>query len=142
MSELEVFESAWTERLAEELNSDERYRRAAGDWKGVLGLALAIPGRETRTAILDLESGHCHRTSTDPSACPPDYVIEADAGTWKSVLAGDLEPMWGLMSGKLRLTTGHLTELVPHAPSALRIVKCAQRIASRFPEPRKSEGNQ
>lgn len=134
MTELEVFESAWTAQLGEELNSDEPYREAARDWRGVLGLALAMPDGETRTALLDLDSGRCHRTSTDPASCPPDYVIEADTRTWKSVFTGELEPMWGLMSGKLKLTTGNLAELAPHAPSALRIVKCAQRIASRFPE--------
>ena len=134
MTELEVFAPAWTERLAEELNADLEYRRAAADWRGVLGLALAAPDGGRRTALLDLEAGRCMRTANDPEACPPDYLIEADAATWKRVLAGELEPMWGLMSGKLKLAHGSLAELAPQAASALRIVKCAQKIDAVFPE--------
>jgi len=135
VTELEVFAPAWAERLAAELNTDERYRETAAKWKGVLGLALARPGAKTRTAILDLDAGRCNGTSTDLEACPPDFVIEADAETWQRVLAGKLEPLWGLMSGKLKLTRGELAELAPQAAAAVLIVKCAQRIASRFPDP-------
>lgn len=133
MSELEIFSDAWTERLAEELNADEAYRESAAQWTGVLGLALAVSESDRRIAILELEEGRCTGTSTDPETCPPDYVIEAEVSTWKSVLSGDLEPMWGLMSGKLKLTKGSLGELVPQAASAARIVRCAERIAARFP---------
>lgn len=133
MSRVEVFTPEWTERLAGELNSDARFRRTAADWTGVLGLAIELPGGGGRVSILDISSGRCVAAGCDPEALAPDYVISATTLLWKSVLEGKLDPMWGLMSGKLRLAKGSMVELASRGASALRIVECARKIRYTFP---------
>ena len=130
---MEVFSAEWAASLADELNGDGEYRRLAEGWRGVLGLAMVDGAAEPRVAILDLEAGACRGASTDPAMQPPDHLIEADAETWRTVLAGDVQPIWGLMSGRLRLTKGNLADLLPYADSAVRIVECARRLGGVFP---------
>ena len=53
--------------------------------------------------------------------------------TWKRVLAGDLEPIFGIMSGKLELARGSLAKLVPQIAAARELVAAAARIDTVFP---------
>lgn len=133
MSLVEVFTPEWTDRLAEELNTDAKFRETAADWTGVLGLRIEVSERDERTSILDLSDGRCVTAGCDPEVLAPDYVISAGTALWRSVLEGKLDPMWGLMSGKLRLAKGSMVELASRGASALRIVECARKIPCTFP---------
>ncbi len=130
---LEVFSPEWTTALGAAIDVDAGYRDLARDWKGVLGLrATDLAGG--RTAILDLQEGRCRNTSNDVEAYPPEYVLEAELATWKKVLEGTIDPIWGLMSGQIRLGSGALADLLPQAQAAQRIVACARDLPAVFPE--------
>jgi len=138
MDEIEVFTAQWAERLAQALNADTKFKEASGDWVGVLGLAMTHGRAERRTTVLDLARGRCIRTCSGEDSLVPDYVIEAKEKRWREVFDGKLDPAWGLMSGKLRLSKGSVSELISVATAALRIVECARTIPSIFPTDRSS----
>lgn len=99
----------------------------------------AEEGRLTadRAVFADLWHGECRaaRRASDEDREGADFVIRADAGTWQRVLGGDLEPIFGIMSGKLKLTRGSLARLTPHLAASRELVLAATRVDSTFPNP-------
>jgi hypothetical protein len=50
------------------------------------------------------------------------------------VLAGDIDPLFAIMGGRLQLRSGSLAGLMPHARGAKELVACAREVPTRFPE--------
>lgn len=130
---LEVFTAPWADALCAALTSDLEYRAAAARWEGDLVLAMA--DATGAAVLLDLWHGACRgarpATAGDREAAP--FVIEATAATWQRVLEGDLDPLFGLMSGTLVLARGHLAKLLPFTAAAKALVAVAARLDTRFP---------
>lgn len=138
---LEVFTEPWARAWAQELASSDSYRQAAAAWEGKLALELvADPAHgfaTDRAVLLDLWHGECrgaHLAGAEQLA-GADYVLRAPAAQWKRVLAGEIEPIWGLMSGKLKLTRGNLAQLTRFVTASKELVLAATRIGSSFPAP-------
>jgi len=131
---VEVFTDPWAEALGAELNDSETYRKAAADWHGALVLEMA-GGDEVRSVYLDLEGGTCRsaRLAGEEEREAAAVVLRADAETWQRVLAGEVAPLWGLMSGKLQLAKGSLGTLIPFADASKELVAAAGRIDCHFP---------
>jgi putative sterol carrier protein len=91
---------------------------------------------EERAVYLDLFQGDCReaRTATAADLAAVPYVIAADPSTWKRVLERELEPLTGLMRGKLRLAKGSVASLIPYLSAAKEMVLSATRIETLFPE--------
>jgi len=142
---LEVFTEPWVEAWKEELASSDAYREAAETWEGTLVLELAAEDGDgfdaDRAAFLDLWHGECRaaRVAVDGERESADYVIRGASSQWRRVLAGELEPIWGLMSGKLKLTRGNLAKLTRYVTASKELVAAAGQIGSTFPEPETSE---
>lgn len=135
MDELEAFGQAWADAYQEALNANEAYAEAGADWEGAIALKLrAAPDRgipEDRAVLLDLWHGRCREaTAMDVEEAEETaaYVIEADRNTWRKVLDGDLDPLKGLMFGKLRLTKGKLRALIPYTKASKEMVATAQDV--------------
>ncbi len=129
----EVFSEEWARRWAEELRASDAYRAAAATWEG--SLALVMTGdSEDRSVFVDLWHGECRgaRRARDDDRQEADFVIAAGVDTWKQVLAGKLEPIFGLMSGKLELERGSLAALVPQVKAATELVAAAARVDTDF----------
>ncbi len=60
-------------------------------------------------------------------------MLQGNAAAWKRILAGEVEPLTALMTGKLRLTQGSLAKLLPYVQAAKELVAAARRIPSTFP---------
>jgi ribonucleoside-diphosphate reductase beta chain len=135
----EVFTEPWVHSWADELESSSDYRRAAAKWEGSLMLEmtadLELGVGESRGVFLDLWHGDCReaRVAEGDDRAAADYVICAGAGIWKRVLGGELEPLVGLMTGKLELARGSLLRLTPYARASRELVRAATRVASHFP---------
>lgn len=136
---VEVFTQRWAQAWADELRASNEYRTAARKWEGCLMLESeadednGLP--EDRAVFLDLWHGDC-RSARIPDELDREeavYVIRAPAEQWKRVLAGEIEPIMGLMSGKLKLTRGSLTKLIPHTKAAKELLAAAARLRSHFP---------
>lgn len=134
----ELFSDEWARAWCRVLNESEAYREAGAAWKGAIALVLdpdpdlGVP--MARTVTVDLEAGRCHGAATDTGPDAPRAVIGGTPATWRRVLAGEVDPLLAVMSGKLQLRTGSLAELMPHARGAKELVASARLVPTRFPE--------
>lgn len=133
---LEVFTEPWAEAWADELKSSDAYRQAAAKWEGSLVIEMAADGDGSGPAVfLDLWHGDCRgaRLSGGDERETADFLISGSAEAWERILAGQLEPIFGLMSGKLKLRRGSLAKLTPFLTAAQELVRAAGRVDSHFP---------
>ena len=133
----EIFTDAWAEAWAQELQASDAYRAAAETWEGSVLLSLkADDTAADRAVFVDLWHGECRgaRAAEASDIESADYVIQADLEVWSRVLARELEPIFGLMSGKLKLTRGSLAKLTPYMAASRELVAAASRVDSIFPE--------
>ena len=93
-------------------------------------------GAAERSVYLDLYHGECReaRAATPADAASVPYVIAADPKTWKKVLARDLEPIFGLMRGKLKLAKGGLVAMLPYVSAAKEMALSAACVDTRYPQ--------
>jgi ribonucleoside-diphosphate reductase beta chain len=61
-------------------------------------------------------------------------VIGAPRDTWRSVLEGGVDPILGLLQGKLKLERGNLLKLVPYARAAKVLLSAAGRVPGVSPQ--------
>jgi putative sterol carrier protein len=84
-------------------------------------------------AVLDLWHGECRDArmveSTEGERAP--FVIRAPYSRWKEVLRGDLDPVKGMMQGKLRLQ-GDLATIVRHVRAANELVHLTMEVPTQF----------
>jgi putative sterol carrier protein len=59
-------------------------------------------------------------------------VIRAPYSRWKEVVTGELDPIKGMMQGKLKVQ-GDLPTIVREVRSASELVELTQRIPTEFP---------
>lgn len=133
----EIFTRSWVDAWTTEIDASDAYRDAAETWEGSLALeAMAGPGLDAaRAVVLDLHHGECRggrvASLDDLDAC--DYILSADLGTWRRVLRGELDPILGIMTGKLKLRQGQLARLMPYTAASKELVACAARVPATFP---------
>lgn len=135
----EMFTPEWAVAWGRQINESDAYRLAAQTWKWPVVLtmkeapALGVP---ERSIYLDLLKGECREAR---SAAPEDleetpFVLTADPKTWKQVLDGELDPIPGIMRGRIRLIRGSLATLLPYVLAAKELVSAAARVETCFPE--------
>jgi putative sterol carrier protein len=129
----------WVEEFRERLNASPAYREAASTWEGALGLEFGaepdLGWPETRYAVLDLWHGECREAgfTTQAEAQEAPFLIRAPYTRWKQVLRSELDPIKGMMQGKLRLR-GDLPTIVRHVKAAKELVSIATQIPTDFPD--------
>lgn len=135
MEPLDAFGQAWADAYKQALNANDAYAEAGATWEGPIALNLrAAPDHgipEDRAVLLDLWHGECREATAmdaEEATAAADYVIEADRSTWRKVLDGDLDPLKGLMFGKLKLTKGKLRKLIPYTKASQQMVASAQDV--------------
>ncbi len=135
----ELFTLEWALAWRDQIRANAAYQAAARTWSWPLVLIMrADPGLglpDDRSVYLDLFQGDCREariaTSTDLEQVP--YLLSADARTWRQVLERRLEPLPGLMRGKLKLGRGSLAALLPYVMAAKELVESATRIDTSYP---------
>jgi putative sterol carrier protein len=130
----------WLEALRTRINASEAYREAAETWEGEVAFVFeaepAAGWPETVCAVLDLWHGRCRdaRLATEEDAEAAPFVIRAPLGRWRQVLERELDPIKGMMQGKLRLQ-GDLATIVRYVKAANELVHLAADVPTEFPEP-------
>jgi putative sterol carrier protein len=116
---------AWADQFKEVLNHSETYRSAAHNWEGDLFLALEGAGG----LYLDLWHGACREATyiADSAGKKAAYTITANMESWRKVLAGQLEPVQGIMTRQIKMD-GNLVKLMQHLKAAQELVKCAAQV--------------
>ena len=135
----ELFSNAWAQAWGEQMRGSPAYRQAAAKWEGPVVLvmepdpALGVPAE--RAVCADLWHGDCRRAgeASVPERAQAAVVIVAGARTWRDVLEGRSDPVFGLMSGALRLERGSIAALFPFAAAAKEMVAAARRVEASFP---------
>jgi putative sterol carrier protein len=127
----------WLTTYMQRINASSEYRDAAATWEGdVAFLFEAEPDRgvpEDLWAWLDLWHGECRAarmvTAEEGRAAP--YVISAPYSRWKDVLAGDLDPVKGMMQGKLKLD-GDLPTIIRYVRAANQLVLLTMSVPTEY----------
>lgn len=132
-----VFSEEWVDACAAALRASEDYRRAATKWEWPLLLVLrgGNGGAGERSVYLDLYRGECREarlaTPADRAAAP--FVLGADADAWREILAGALDPVGGIMRGRITLEKGSMVTLAMHTAAARALVAAAATVDAAFP---------
>lgn len=127
----------WLEVYRDRINASSEYREAAATWEGAIAFVFeAEPDRgipEDLWAWLDLWHGECReaRMVTPEEGSRAPYVIRAPYTRWKEVLAGDLDPVKGMMQGKLKLR-GDLPTIIRHVRAANELVHLTSTVPTEF----------
>lgn len=129
----------WLDAFQAAINASAGYREAAATWEGEIAFVFEVePDRawpETVHAVLDLWHGECRsaRIAPEEEGAAAPFVIRAPYSRWKQVLEGELDPIKGMMQGKLRLK-GDLPTIVRHVKAANELVGLAGEIPTDFPD--------
>jgi putative sterol carrier protein len=130
----------WTDALKVALNHDRAYREAGKAWTfGAVALVVQsdpAKGIEGDAGmVLDLHRGECHGATfveqVDDSL-EAEFVIEASYAGCKEVIQRELDPIKGMMEGKLKLVRGHLPTIIRFVEPARIIVSCASKVPTDF----------
>ncbi len=128
----ELFSQPWVDAWKDQINRSAGYAKAASSWNDNVGLVIEPAGADDDTVaiLLDLHSGSCRRARRSPpeELESADYVLSAPRPVWMDFLENGRDPVWALMSGKVKLTRGSLTGLMPYAGAAKQLLAAAQGI--------------
>jgi putative sterol carrier protein len=127
----------WIRELIDRINGSEEYREAASTWEGDVSFVFgAEPDKGVPDDVwvwLDLWHGECRGggiVSPDEGAAAR-YVIRAPYSRWKDVVRGDLDPVRGMMQGKLRVS-GDLPTIVRYVRAANELVHLTTTVRTEF----------
>jgi putative sterol carrier protein len=129
----------WAVAYKEALNANAAYKIAGKDWThGVVAMVVkADPkiGIAEDTALwLDVDRGECRECRLMPAteAQAAAFIIVADYARWKTVIRKELDPIKGMMQGKLKLTKGHMPTIVKYVNSSRELVETTSRVPTKF----------
>jgi putative sterol carrier protein len=131
------FSEEWVRAFKDAINANPGYKTAAAEWThGVVALvSKALPPAvpEDVGIWLDLDRGVCReaRVVSSAEAAKAPFCITGDYGRWKQVLRKELEPIKGMMQGKLKLK-GDLPTIVREVKSAQELVSSAGSFPTAF----------
>jgi len=130
----------WTKAFGDALNNKGDYRTAAKNWRaGVVALIVTAAPEVGINAdyciFLDVHEGQCReaRACSLEEAQKQPFSIRAEYGWWKSVIRGELEPVKGLITGKLKLK-GDLATIVRNIGAARSMARTASLVETVFPD--------
>lgn len=132
----------WLELYVGQINSSPEYADAAATWEGDLVFVYeAEPDKnvaEDVYAWLDLWHGKCRDSARlegpdDPRAKGAQFTISAPYSRWKSVVKKELDPVKGMMQGKIKVR-GDLPTIVRHVKAANVLVDLTSRVPTEFPD--------
>jgi putative sterol carrier protein len=127
----------WVTIYRDRINGSREYREAAATWEGGVAFEFeAEPDRgvpENLWLLLDLWHGECREARMiDPEEGQrAPYVIRAPYSRWKDVVRGDLDPVKGMMQGKLKLR-GDLAMIVRYVRAANELVNLTTQVPTEF----------
>ncbi|GAC1415745.1 MAG: SCP2 sterol-binding domain-containing protein [Actinomycetota bacterium] len=129
---------AWMKEYVEKINASKDYEEAASTWEGDLAYVFeAEPDKgvpEDVWSWADLWHGKCREYKY---AIPPaegekaKFIIRAPYSRWKEVIRKELDPIKGMMQGKLKLK-GDLPTIVKYVKASNELVNLAAQVDTEF----------
>jgi putative sterol carrier protein len=131
--------AAWIAAYKDAINANPNYKTAAATWTyGVVALIVKAspPGLPEDVGFwLDLDRGVCRDArlvSPDEAKTAP-FCITGDYARWKQVVKKELDPIKGMMQGKLKLK-GDLTIIVRAVKASQELVNSTASVDTEFAE--------
>lgn len=128
----------WLDAYVAKINASPEYAEAAATWEGDLTYVFgAEPDKGVPTDVwvwMDLHQGRCRAARYDvgeEEGNRAKFLIRAPYSRWKDVMTGELDPIKGMMTGKLKLK-GNLATLVRHTKAAKVLVDLAGQVETTF----------
>jgi putative sterol carrier protein len=127
----------WIAAYKDAINANPEYTTGAADWThGVVALIVRAqpPAVAADLGIwLDLERGVCRaaRLVNVEEAMTAPFCITGEYARWKQVVRKELDPIKGMMQGKLRLK-GDLPTIVRAVKAAQELVNSAGNVDTKF----------
>ncbi len=129
----------WLTAYKDAINASEEFREAAQAWEGdVTYVVEAEPNHGLPVDAwgwFDLHHGECRdaKVVTQDEGERARYVIRAPYSTWKDVIGRKLEPIKGMLQGKLRLS-GDLPTIKANVGAVRALVSIAGQVPTEFPD--------
>jgi putative sterol carrier protein len=130
----------WLDEFVEKVNGSAEYADAAATWEGDLVFVYEKePDKgvdEDVYAWLDLWHGKCRDAAKldgpgDPRAQSAKFTITAPYSRWKSVLKKELDPVKGMMQGKIKVK-GDLPTIVRYVKASNVLVDLTTTVDTQF----------
>lgn len=130
----------WTNALRVALNNSRAYREVGKAW--TFGSVAMIVQRDPENGleedagmILDVHRGECRGArfvegESDPQDA--EFVIVGCYARWRDVIEGKLDPIKGMMEGKLKLARGHLPTIIRFVEPSRLVVSSASKVPTEF----------
>ena len=129
---------AWLKEYVERINDSTEFQEVAATWEGdICFIFEAQPDKGLADDLwtwMDLWHGKCRDSKYGLSPEEGEkarFVIRAPYSRWKQVISQDLDPIKGMMSGKLKLK-GDILTMVRHVKAAKALVKVAGTVETEF----------
>jgi len=134
---LKVFSEAWVQAYMEAINNSA-YKEAGKDWRsGVVALIVEknpeVGLEEDLGVWLDLHEGVCREAficDAEKASTAP-FCITGQYSQWKQVLMKELDPIKGMMQGRLKLK-GDLPTIVRYVKASQELVNSSSTIDTEF----------
>jgi len=128
----------WTVAYRDSVNNDPAYKEAGKTWThGAIAFVVSadpsVGLKEDTAFILDLHEGVCRKawlTNVDEAKKQP-FCITGSYAQWKAVMKKQLDPIKGMMQGKLKLK-GNLPIIVKYVKAAQVLVENCGRVDTHF----------
>jgi putative sterol carrier protein len=130
---------AWFGAFVDEINASEAYASYATDWEGDVVIAIAaepdhgVP--EDVYGLLDLWHGGCRGGGLVDGARAEaaEFLVRAPYSRWKDVILGELEPVKGLMQGRLNVR-GDLQKILRYVKATQELARLTRSVETTFPD--------
>ncbi|MBI4728987.1 MAG: SCP2 sterol-binding domain-containing protein [Acidobacteria bacterium] len=132
----------WLVQYVERINASKDYEEAAATWEGDLSYVFeAEPDKGVPKDVwawADLWHGKCRGAKFDVTPEEGEkakFIIRAPYSRWKQVIRRELDPIKGMMQGKLKLK-GDLPTIVRNVKAANELVNIASSVPTEFVDER------
>ncbi len=124
------------------LNNNPAYREVGKPWTfgSVAMIVRSDPANglaQDAGIILDVHRGVCRGARFVAAIDDPveaEFVIVASYARWKDVIEGKLDPIRGMMEGKLKLARGDLPTIIRFVEPSRMVVASASKVPTKFVE--------
>lgn len=128
----------WLSEYVERINGSKEYAEAAATWEGDLSYVFE---REPDMGVpddvwvwIDLWHGKCRGAKygvPEAEGEAAKFIIRAPYSRWKEVIRKELDPVKGMMQGKLKLK-GDMPTIVRYVKAANELVNIAGSVQTQF----------
>lgn len=127
------FSEEWIDKYVKAINESKEYAEAAKDWEGDFLFVAELEKGEALYAYIDIFHGKVMKAFKvdDPSTIKTAFEYRGTLDNWKKLLAGKIDPIKGLLSGKFILK-GDLTKAMRYTKAAQLLVELTKKIDTEF----------